>query len=188
LRTLEACATIRDEHCTELMTGGGSFQRAALAECVLEKCSPYCQAVPPGAGESETSCKESPLAPAAACSCTVQSIPANDFTCSEAVERGSRCCAPSGWPAPGLQCTCRRLSCNPTEDGCFCSLVDYAPEQETCAGQAHCCLAAGHDDQCFCRSRECGPNETPVPACSLDVMGCGSQVKQESCSRRSVKQ
>src|SRR6185503_14268747 len=133
-------------------------------------------------GQSETACKELVLAPGASCSC-VTSAEHNDFTCSAAVFPGARCCAPKGWPAAGLECSCKRAQCNPTADGSFCSLVDYTPDQQVGSG-AYCC-ASPRAAECTCRSRKCYADEIPVETCSAAVIGCGVQSRVESCSLRS---
>lgn len=181
LQSLDACASRHDQSCAALVSppSDGSGGAAALSSCIAQRCAPWCTAL---SGKSETTCKEAQLAPAAACSCTVDGSP-NDMACSEAVERGTICCAAPGWPAPGLECACRRVSCNPTKGGCFCSLVDYAPEHESCSGQ-FCCVRPGQDDQCVCRSYDCYDNERRVESCSAAVMGCGAQQREASCSRR----
>jgi hypothetical protein len=154
-----------------------------LRACANRQCAAECQ---PFEGVSETTCKELPLAPGAACSCVTSAASGpNDYTCSPDVFPAARCCAPKGWPAAGLECSCRRVQCNPTADGCFCSLVDYTPDQETCGGSPDLfCCASAKDAQCTCRSHPCFTGEQPVKSCAADVIGCGVQDVLASCSRR----
>lgn len=181
LGSLDGCAAKHDGSCGALAAAASSSQPASaeLGKCIARRCGGECQ---PFAGQSETTCKELVLAPGASCSC-VTSAEHNDFTCSEAVFQGARCCAPKGWPAAGLECSCKRLQCNPTADGCFCSLVDYTPDQESCSG-VYCC-ASPKTAECSCRARPCYADETRVTACSTAVVGCGPQDRIDACSSRS---
>lgn len=181
LNALDGCASRSDLSCVALASAARAPRptSANLAACIEERCAGLCQ---PREGTSESACKELPLAPGVSCSCMTSATP-NDFTCSEAVQPGTRCCAPKGWPAAGLQCACRQVSCNPTPDGCFCSLVDYTPEQTACTG-VFCCVKPGQDDECACRSRACFADEQRVATCSVATVGCGPQVRHGACSLR----
>ncbi len=189
LATLEECASKHDQSCATLAAKAVSESNpagAGLRACIARGCAAECQ---PFQGTSETSCKELPLAPGASCSCTTQSAAgANDYACATTVFPSTRCCAPNGWPAPGLECSCKHVHCNGTPGGCFCSLVDYTPDQETCGGTdgLTCCASTSttKDAQCTCGSRACYIDEVAVPSCSSEVMGCGVQRRVESCSSR----
>jgi len=185
LRDLEGCASKHDETCTTLASAARSDGPTStdLRACVASRCAGECQ---PLQGVSETSCHELALAAGAACSCVTSAAAGpNDFTCSRAVFPSARCCTPKGWPAAGLECSCKRAQCNPTADGCFCSLVDYTPDQEACGGTPGLfCCASAKDAQCTCRSHACFAGEELVPSCSADVIGCGVQDTVDSCSRR----
>ncbi len=186
LAALEGCAAERDQTCTTLALAAASTEPASaeLGACIATRCAGSCQ---PLAGVSETTCKELPLAAGAACSCVTSTMAApNDFACSPAVFPGVRCCAPKGWPADGLECACKRAQCNPTTNGCFCSLVDYTPDQETCGGTPGLfCCASPKSAQCTCRPEACFKGELAVPSCSAAVIGCGVQDDIAACSRRS---
>ncbi len=171
---LERCATNSDASCAEL-----SRSKTAIGECLNRWCAGTCQAL---TGKSDSSCKDLPLGPGAGCTC-LAGAENNDFICNEDVFPGAICCATKGWPGAGLSCSCRRPECNPTADGCFCSLVDFAPEQQECTG-VYCCVDETRDDQCTCRSRPCQTNERRVDSCSAAVMGCGVADRIEACSRR----
>jgi hypothetical protein len=189
LGSLEACASNHDQSCGRLAPASSTSTdpaTAGLRTCIARGCSAECQAF---AGTSETTCKELPLAPGASCSCTTKSSAgANDYACSAAVFPSTRCCAPNGWPAPGLECTCKHVECIGTPGGCFCSLVDHMPDQETCGGTdgLTCCASTSttKDAQCTCGTRACFIDEVEVTSCSSEVMGCGLQRRVESCSSR----
>jgi hypothetical protein len=191
LTALDECASKHDPSCTQLGSKADSPSDGAsigLRQCISRGCAAECQ---PFRGTSETSCKELPLAPGASCSCTTQSPSGtNDYTCATAVFPNTRCCAPNSWPAPGLECTCKHVQCIATATGCFCSLVDYTPDQETCGGTAGltCCAstATAKDAQCTCGTRACFIDEVAVPSCSAEVMGCGMQRRVDSCSSRTL--
>jgi hypothetical protein len=168
---LEGCATAHDARCEQLRSGV-----SALSTCVQDHCGGVCIAL---TGVSTTRCEEPAFAEGAACRCSVTDTP-NDEVCSRAAYAGTICCAPTGWPAVGLGCSCKPLGCNASPDGCFCSLVDYAPEQRECTSLA-CCV---DDGVCACRP-DCYAFETEVPACTADVTGCADgQIQVESCSLR----
>ena len=159
LAAVESCATIADAGCDALETDGSE-----LGACVSNRCGAVCER---RIAPSTTFCREPPLGEDAACECD-QSNPANDFICSEAAYPETVCCAPPGWPAAGLECSCRPLGCNPSEGGCLCALVDYVPDGSVC--QAPPCCVDG--DVCTCRQSGCFDWETPVSACTIDVVGC----------------
>lgn len=183
LSALDGCASKNDESCNALGASAASLQptSAELGKCITRRCAGECQPLAP-ASQSQTGCKELVLAPGASCSC-LTSAEHNDFTCSEAVFAGARCCASKGWPGAGLACSCKHLQCNPTERGCFCSLVDYTPDQEECSG-AVCCVSP-NAAECSCRTQPCYADEMRVSSCSAALVGCGPQDRVDSCSRRS---
>jgi hypothetical protein len=170
LRAVESCAARHDASC-------GTIPDGPLAACVKTRCAGVCTVL---AGTSETHCEEPPLGAGSACTCTQGGV-ANDAVCDSAAYPQTICCAPKGWPAPGLACSCRPVSCNATTDGCFCSLVTNTPVQSACSGFA-CCAER---DACTCRAKGCYPFETQVPTCDVTVLGCADgQVRVASCSVR----
>jgi hypothetical protein len=174
LTTLEACTTLHDSSCESLGTD-------PLGTCIAERCRGRCE---PLGGVSRTRCDEPLLAASTACRCQHTPVEgANDHVCSPDVYPATLCCAPSGWPQPGVECSCKPIGCNPTSDGCICSLVDYALEglARECGGE-HCCAA---DDNCRCGPLPCESWQTPVPLCKLSVLACpAGNASVASCSIR----
>ena len=136
----------------------------------------------PLTGVSQTRCNEPLLAEGTACRCEdAPSSGANDHLCSEQIYPNTLCCAPSGWPAPALECACQPIGCTPTSGGCICSRVDYAPAASECGG-TFCCAAA---DNCRCSDVPCESWQTQVPLCTIAVLDCAAnQDHVTSCSIR----
>jgi hypothetical protein len=172
LASLESCTTAHT--CDALLGASGP-----LPACVKTKCAAVCVTL---TGTSQTSCLEPPLAAGFGCTCTFGAPDGpNDFACSSAIYASARCCAPAGWPAPGLACTCAPLACNATTDGCFCSLAETTPTETSCSAST-CCV---ENDTCTCRAKGCFSFETPVPSCDVTAVGCRpGQVRVDSCSLR----
>ncbi len=176
LGAVESCASRRDDACTTIVNDASRF---AIAACVTEKCGGVCVALH---GSPQTSCKSPVPDDSAACACTYGSGTNDDQLCGSAAYPQTLCCAPRGWPAVGLGCTCRPVECNPTSDGCFCLTVDTTPSQRECAG-AICCA---EDDTCSCGSTPCLMFQTQVPRCNLAALACRSgQMRVDTCSVRS---
>jgi hypothetical protein len=187
LSNLDACTTKHGEECTSLEATGSSDAAAAkLASCVRANCLGACQ---PFTGASMTNCSEPEDSEGTVCNCMLaqSDLPANDFVCSSKVYAGTICCSADGWPAVGLSCECQALSCSTSTSGCFCMLVDYAPNQGTCFSPGvtsckaeHCCAQM---DTCTCGSTPCSEFETAVPQCDIDHVSCPIGQKQfPSCS------
>jgi len=177
LAALDGCAAVHDARCTTLKALGAG-EGNALAACIRSRCPGSCE---PFAGRSSTSCEVVALSGRAACACKTSSSP-NDFTCATAVFSETKCCAPHGWPSPGLDCQCRPAGCERTEDGCTCRLVLYSPTLRVCEGR-FCCTS---DEGCSCRERGCDPWETRVDKCDVGAILCRSdQTALPACSVRS---
>jgi hypothetical protein len=180
LSLLETCTTAHDASCSDLKQGtGAGGAAAALSGCVATHCRGSCE---PLSGVSQTSCQEPYAGQGTLCSCQYGTA-LNDQACSSALYPDTICCAPKGWPAPGQQCACEPIGCNPTADGCICSRVDYSFSDlaRECGGQ-YCCAAA---DNCRCGTTPCESWQTPVASCSIDVITCAdNQVLVSSCSVR----
>ncbi len=179
LGTLEGCTTRHDGSCRGLLgpTAGADPTGAILSGCATQHCSAVCQE---RVGVARTSCTGAPFGEGNVCSCKLAGPP-NDFVCARDTYPNTVCCAPEGWPAPGLSCSCLPLGCSPSPAGCFCALIDHTPEQTTCAS-TRCCV---EHDTCTCGSRSCYPWETAVPSCEVRAVGCrAGQTQVTSCSIR----
>lgn len=172
LRDLDECAVNGSRACTVLH---GSSRR--IGQCVRDQCSDVCVE---RTGSSTTSCREPRLGEGSACTCEANGD-TNDFICNARAFPSTVCCAPKGWPAAGLACTCRPLNCTPTNDGCFCSLGDFTPKQRDCSA-VKCCV---DQDKCTCRADGCFAFEREVESCNAAEVGCANgQDRVESCSAR----
>ena len=179
LAALEGCARSGDGRCDALKADRTSAvsSQANLASCVATRCSGRC-ASKAERSQSLTRCTESARSVGRACRCALSESP-NDFECSAIEQPGSVCCAPAGWPAEGLECTCFPLDCVPSLSGCVCSLEDRTPEVSTCSGGI-CCAAPGG---CHCRASACEPSQTRVASCSAREALCpDGQLRVERCS------
>jgi hypothetical protein len=156
---MEECAAKSDDACDRVPASD-------VASCMKEKCGAFCYFK---SGQSQTHCTESFLAPGLACTCDTTGSP-NDLKCASDAYPRARCCAPSGWPGPGLECTCAAIACAPTQDGCNCVLTDNLDSTiaDTCSG-AHCCATSDH---CQCRARVCTGGEREVATCTKTELGC----------------
>jgi hypothetical protein len=146
---------------------------------MTSSCASICYAL---SGASQTRCTDAFLAPGLACRCEAGGAP-NDLKCATDSHPRTRCCAPSGWPGPGLACACDAVACLPLVDGCNCVLSDNldVSTAETCRG-VHCCAAPDH---CQCRPRPCSGGEREVEACSKAELACPSGTHDvASCSIR----
>jgi hypothetical protein len=188
LGALEGCALRDAAACDELASRkGGAGNDLAVGMCATTLCAAVCRSF---SGASDTKCSESAFGRGATCSCMTASGAGNDFECSPATYPGTVCCAPDGWPATGLECSCLPLGCHPIPEGCSCSLVDTPPEQSECTATT-CCVSNVDPDECVCRPT-CFDNETRVASCSVTaqkatgpVIGCKKgQKRVESCSIR----
>lgn len=177
LRDLDQCATQSSFACQTLKGATSPAAANTLAQCIQRECDAVCVEKK---GTPTTSCREPRLGEGSACECSASGAP-NDDVCSAAAFRDTLCCAPKGWPAPGLECTCQPLDCRPTDDGCFCRLADFTPKQRECSA-VHCCV---DKDVCHCGADECAGFETPVESCSVAVLRCAEgQEPVTSCSQR----
>lgn len=172
LSLMEQCATAGDKSC-------GQLPASDVATCMHEKCDAVCYTK---VGKSVTHCSDSFLAPGLACSCDTDGAP-NDFACSSTTFPRTRCCAPTGWPGPALECTCNAFACFPTSDGCNCVLSDNldASTAQECHG-THCCAVGDH---CQCGQRACTGSEREVPACVQSEVVCPPGTTEvKSCAIR----
>lgn len=178
---LESCATAHGATCTNLQDGNETGTAGAgLASCVAANCRGACQ---PYSAPGTTSCSDGYNGEGQGTVCTCQLPDANDtvndFVCSAAAYPGTIRRAPDGWPAPGIQCLCQVLGCDPSQDGCECELVSYTPTEQFC--QATQCCA--WQDGCTCRASGCYTYETKVETCSVAAVACPTgQVQVASCS------
>lgn len=148
---------------------------AALGRCLDERCRSECSA--PSA-RSKTKCVASSFGQGQTCSCTLSTTP-NDAACGEATLPQAICCAPEGWPADGLRCSCRAPSCGASNDGCRCLLTDGPSEGDTCSAKT-CCA---RNDVCSCSALACLAGERTVAKCSRDELACGPGfVRVTSCA------
>ncbi len=172
LGVMEQCASAGDDACNRIPASD-------LATCLKSECAPVCYAK---TGTSQTRCTDSFVSPGLACSCQTSSAP-NDLACTKDTYPRTRCCAPSSWPGPALECACNAVVCVPTSDGCNCILGDNLDSNTAveCKGP-HCCAV---DDRCQCRQRACGSGEREVTACNLSELACPSGTAEVSaCSIR----
>jgi len=131
---MEACAARGDASCD-------TVPASDVATCMRARCAAVCYA---RVGASATHCTDAFLAPSLACTCDT-SGPPNDLRCASAAYPRATCCAPVGWPAPGLECACAAILCAPLTDGCNCVLTDNldAANASECHG-LHCCASEDH--------------------------------------------
>jgi len=175
---LDTCASKHDASCNELGKGSDS-----LAACVARECSVVCVEL---RGTGGATCSEPKLAEGSLCKCSVGTTTGNDFLCSLATYPDTICCAPKGYPMPGLECSCRPLACRPNLDGCGCELAEATPDTRECSSMYCCANTAEYDpDKCSCRSKDCFPFERRVPTCALREVACPKGLDRvESCSFR----
>ncbi len=172
LGSLEECASSGDAACDRIPASD-------VATCLTTKCAALCYTK---VGLSQTRCTDSFVSPGLACSCQTSSA-ANDLACTSVTYPRTRCCAPSAWPGPALECACNAVTCVPTSDGCNCVLGDNldSTTAEECRGP-HCCAV---EDRCQCRARACTVGEREVAVCNKDQLACPSGTAQvSSCSIR----
>lgn len=177
LAGIEDCARKADDSCEAFkQLSEGEAAGSSLSRCVQTACPGRCESV----GTSDTYCLDILTAGKTACSCRYGEG-SNPLVCSSLEYPDTMCCAPQGWPAPGQQCSCKPIGCQPTPDGCICTLIDYkgADTSRSCEG-VHCCAG---NDACVCGSTPCPSHLTPVERCSLDVLTCPKQQSRlPSCS------
>lgn len=174
LSNLETCAGGDVATCDRLATlkSAAAPSRVGIARCVDERCRADCSSP---SSRTNTKCTLSSFGKGESCSCVVSATP-NDVQCSEASVPDSICCAPPGWPAESLRCTCKAVSCSPTGDGCRCLLIDAPSEGKTCTG-TKCCQ---NDDICTCGTAACIPPEKPVTSCGRPTIGCANGLTRVS--------
>jgi hypothetical protein len=177
LAAVESCAEAHDCAAATAATAATAAGTSAVSSCLARSCAAVCRTL---AGPSTTACREPATGVGATCTCT-HAAPTNDVICDTKAYPSTLCCAPAGWPAEGLTCTCDAMTCVGTSDGCSCGLLASAPDNPTCR-TGFCCV---DKEACRCRAKPCYDFETPVPSCSIDVVSCKlGQVRVESCSLR----
>jgi hypothetical protein len=177
LDALDQCASGDGGACSAIdsETASNDVNSAGLAACIVRSCSNLCET---HSSTSKTSCSVPEFGGGHSCQCSL-SDQSNDTVCSSAAFPDTLCCAPDGWPAPSLQCTCQQLSCGPTADGCDC----FLSPGESCTHVCSATICCQNLDDCYCGSAACLAQEKQVPSCSLSVVGCPVGNKQvESCS------
>lgn len=177
---VEACAARGDESCARLASlWDKTGAERDLSACVAGPCGDVCRAT---SGGGLTRCRPAYVTSKDACTCEVSDAP-NATACTSVGHPALRCCAPEGWPGPALACDCLAVICLPLNDGCTCQLstMDDRGRPTECDGE-HCCVdATGFS--CSCGSRACAPNETEVPSCGIDQLGCAAgRHEVASCS------
>lgn len=176
MAALDGCASAHDARC-DALKGAQGGAGGELAACVRTRCRGACEAT---SGTSSTRCDAIALSGRTACECSLSDRP-NDFICSSALFSETLCCAPKSWPGPGLDCQCRSVSCQPTADGCRCTLALNSPTDVECTGSI-CCAS---EDVCVCGERACDSWETRVASCNLGALRCkDGQSAVPSCSLR----
>ncbi len=166
LAAVEACAAGDVAKCDAVASLRTSSEaaKAGVGRCLDERCRDECSA--PSA-RNKTKCSFPSFGNGESCSCTLATTP-NDVTCDEAVLPKAICCAPQGWPADGLRCACKAVSCGATGDGCRCSLMDAPSEGPSCSAKICCAL----NDLCTCGSSTCIAGERKVASCARAELAC----------------
>ena len=187
LAAVESCAAKHD--CAAMTTP--AVAGTAVAACLATSCGAVCRTL---TGTSQTACTEPSLSNGTACKCSTGGASTNDFVCDPQSYPDTICCAPKGWPAEGLACTCAPLACTDTTDGCACTLTTIAPSSPTCGGGdagGACCV---DQEKCACRAMGCYALEQRVARCRVEPIGsagpsvgcANGQVRVTSCSLRSL--
>jgi hypothetical protein len=184
LTAVEGCTTRRDQSCDDAKAAArlSSSPASSLGKCVAERCAGECERASP---TPVTTCGGLSTSNGTACTCKVSSS-VNSFVCNTTTFPETICCAPAGWPAPGLECTCLPVRCSTSTDGCSCGRVDFgvADHSKVCEGAAsgvHCCAA---EDFCHCGAKRCESSEHEVPSCSIAAIGCvRGQERQTTCTK-----
>ena len=181
IKDLESCSVDNGASCERLGNAAeGDGIHRELSSCVVKKCRDVCASV---SSSSVTQCKPAYVSSVDACSCLTSS-PSNSVACTSVGHPNLRCCAPSGWPGPALQCNCRAIICLPIGGGCLCELTDKDDQGRTteCKGGKHCC-ANSATVSCSCSDQACAPQETEVASCAIDQLGCpAGEHEVASCS------
>jgi len=172
LGLVESCATGDKASCMLIPEDiqAAAQSRVNLARCAYDHCNPTCLGA---AATSSTNCSLPEFGLGKTCMCTVETpTKTNLVACSAAKFPGTKCCAPKGYPATGLECTCNVIACIASGATCDCELYDSQTGSiQECGGGAglHCCEAY---DNCMCSSEPCDPTTKEVPKCDLDVIRC----------------
>jgi hypothetical protein len=173
MSAMEECAADGDDACN-------TIPASDVLTCLTGKCGALCYEM---IGQSITDCTDSVESPGLACSC-VYGTPST-LDCSSATYPRTKCCAPTGWPGPKLECECNAIGCfpDPSTGGCTCSLTGEVENStaQTCTG-AHCCVSG---TTCGCSSHPCANGEDVVPNCDIGGVGCPTGTTPvPSCSVR----
>jgi len=181
LADLDACAQGDVTACKHLAMEQGkeSSARATLAACVTGTCHASCRM-----GTNLTRCTLPILGSGTTCHCEL-SAQATDQGCDAKTFPDTLCCAPESWPQEGQRCSCRKLQCGSTGNGCFCRLKeDTTLNRPECAG-TYCCVQ--HQD-CTCGAQPCGVGQRAVPACTISFSDCGPGEKVvDTCTVTSTR-
>jgi hypothetical protein len=169
LPLVESCATGDAGSCTVIPDDiqAAARSRQNLARCAYDKCNATCAAA---AATSSTNCSLGAFGLGKTCMCTVET-PTNKVACSKAKFPGTKCCAPKGYPATGLECTCDVIACVAIGATCDCNLYDSqtGSKEECGGGDLHCCRLY---DNCMCSAQPCDSTTTEVTKCDLSVIDC----------------
>jgi len=181
IKDLETCSTQQGPSCDRLGSASDSDGvHRDLSTCVAKECRAACMGSAPS---NLTECKPAYVTSVNACSCQITAAP-NGNGCTSVAHPTLRCCAPTGWPGPALRCDCRAIICLPIAGGCQCQLTDKDDQgrDTECRGGKHCCADAS-TASCACGDQACLPQDTEVPSCTIEQLGCGRGEQQvESCS------
>jgi len=89
------------------------------------------------------------------------------------------CCAPEGWPASGLHCTCEQIICVTTDQGCRCTRATErqqpgGEEVATCplpsSDTVRCCIDKTGNCGCYPKAADqCGDGATDVATCDYNT-------------------
>lgn len=90
----------------------------------------------------------------------------------------AECCAPDGWPARGLHCTCDQIVCVVTSDVCKCGRsTERNPQGDEVAScpkpssnDVRCCIDKAGNCGCYPKTADsCGDGATDVASCDYNA-------------------
>ena len=182
IKDLESCSREQGATCDRLGNpADADGVHRDLSACVIKECREVCAAS--ASPSSDTQCKPAYVSSVDACTCKRSTQP-NSVACTSIAHPNLRCCAPSGWPGPALECSCLTIICTAIAGGCQCELtaLDDQGRDTECKGGKFCCANAS-TATCSCGDKACLPQEEIVPSCNIDRLGChNGEHRVDSCS------